>query len=235
MPVAGAKPKAGPVRHRVKPVHDWIEVPRVAFEGAPPLPKAPRGKDMPKPPDPERPLGPEGRKLWNRTWRAAGGAPIDEETLLMLCEQTDERVALRYKVIKDKDWRQRAALRALDAQIAQGLAALGLQTTRTIPERWPAETRRWWRAVSRMPHCALWTESDWQYALDTACVAAAFHSGDARVAGELRQREKVLGTTQDARRDLRVRYVEPVDEGEAPAGVAVMDRYRRMAAQGGTG
>lgn len=231
MPVQGRKPRAnGQVRHRVKPVHDWTEVPSVAFEGGPELPEKPRGKDAPEAPEPPRPLGTQGRKLWDRTHRAAGGAPVDEEALLMLCEQTDERVTLRLKVIRDKDWRQRSALRSLDAQIAAGLAALGLQSARGVPERWPAETRRWWRAVSRMPHASLWTDSDWQYALDTACVAAAFHAGDARMAAELRQREKVLGTTQDARRDLRLRYVEPEPEGEA-AGVAVMDRYRKMAAE----
>ena len=82
-----------------------------------------------------------------------------------------------------------------------------------------------------MPHCSLWTEADWQFAIDTACVAAAFHAGDARVAGELRQREKVLGTTADARRDVRIRYLPPTEPEEAP-GVAVMDRYRRMAASG---
>jgi hypothetical protein len=229
MPVAGAKPKSGPVRHRVKPVHDWTEVAWVPFEGGPELPARPRNEDLPPPPDPPRPLGREGRKLWDRTWRAAGGQPVDEEALLMLCEQTDERVRLRAEVIRSNAWRERAALRAIDAQIAQGLGALGLQSTRSIPERWPAETRRWWTSVSRMPHAALWTDSDWQYALDTALVAAAFHSGDARMAGELRQREKVMGLTQDARRDLRIRYVAPAGETEEPAGVAIMDQYRRMA------
>jgi hypothetical protein len=231
VPMAGRKPKSGPVRHRVKPVHDWTEVTWVPFEDGPELPSRPRNEDLPPSPAPPRPLGREGRKLWERTWRAAGGQPVDEEALLMLCEQTDERVDLRPKVIEDGSRWARAALRAIDAQIAQGLSALGLQSSRTIPERWPAETRRWWRAVSRMPHCTLWTESDWQYALDTACVAAAFHSGDARLAGELRQREKVLGLTQDSRRDLRIRYVPPAEETEEPAGVAVMDEYRRMAAE----
>lgn len=234
MPVAGRKPKGdGRVRHRVKPVHNWTEVPDVPFEHAPvELPEKPRNAELPDPPEPARPLGAQGRKLWERTWRAAGGAPVDEEALLVLCEQTDERVTLRVKVLRDKDARQRAALRALDAQIAQGLAALGLQSARTVPERWPAETRRWWRAVSRMPHCSLWTDADWQFALDTACVAAAFHAGDARVASELRQREKILGTTADARRDLRIRYVPPEEPTEEAPGVAVMATYRRMAAGG---
>lgn len=100
-----------------------------------------------------------------------------------------------------------------------------------LPEReqgWPAATQRWWSAVSTMPHCRLWSDADWQFALDTARVAAAFHAGDVRAAAELRLRDKTLGTTMDARRDLRIRYVDPakVTTEEAPAGVASLDAYR---------
>ena len=91
---------------------------------------------------------------------------------------------------------------------------------------WPAWTRRWWRAISRMPHCVLWTAAEWRYALDTAMVAAAFHSGDLKQAKELRQREAVLGTTLDARRQLRIRYVDapPV---QRPTGATAIEDYRR--------
>src|SRR6056297_915239 len=69
-------------------------------------------------------------------------------------------------------------------------------------------TREWWRVISTMPHCILWTESDWQYALDTAMVHASSVYGSVTAASELRQRERILGVTMDARRDLRIRYVE---------------------------
>jgi len=91
---------------------------------------------------------------------------------------------------------------------------------------WSKATRRWWAAVSTMPHCCLWTPADWQFAFDTALVAARFHGGDVRAAYELRAREKVLGTTLDARRDLRIRYVESVAEEER-AGVTAIADYRR--------
>ncbi len=90
---------------------------------------------------------------------------------------------------------------------------------------WPKRTQEWWAVISSMPHCVLWDESDWQFALDTAIVAAAFHGGDLRQADVLLRREKVLGTTMDFRRDLRIRYVEPAIE--APAGVSVMDDFRQ--------
>lgn len=73
-------------------------------------------------------------------------------------------------------------------------------------------TVQWWEAVSTMPHCALWDREDWQFALDTARIHSQFARGKLTLAGELRIREKVMGTTLDARRDLRIRYVDPVTE-----------------------
>lgn len=94
---------------------------------------------------------------------------------------------------------------------------------------WPAPTRRWWASVSSMPHCVLWSESDWQFALDTAFVAGIFHMQGSNVyATELRNREKVLGTTSDYRRDLRIKYVEPVSNGGDDADVVTLDDYRDL-------
>lgn len=78
-----------------------------------------------------------------------------------------------------------------------------------------------------MPHCCLWDEADWQFAFDTALLAAAFHRGELRRATELRQRERIMGTTVDARRDLRIRYVDP-KAIELPESVRAIDDYRRM-------
>ncbi len=142
MPVAGRKPKPeGQRRHRVKPVHEWIEVQDAPFDNPFPLPSS-------------QPSG--------------------------------------------------------------------------LP--WPAATKRWWQAVSMMPHCCLWGESDWQFAQDTAIVAAAFHKGDLHNANELRQREKIMGTTVDARRDLRIRYVGPIPEEERE-GVTAIAEYRTRLGQ----
>lgn len=43
----------------------------------------------------------------------------------MVCELIDERQALRMKVLVDQDWRDRTALRALDAQVLNCLSLLG--------------------------------------------------------------------------------------------------------------
>src|SRR5688500_15820223 len=84
---------------------------------------------------------------------------------------------------------------------------------------WPTRTKRWWTAISSMPHCTLWGSTDWEYALDTAYVHAQFAAGDMRQAAELRNREKLLGNTFDSRRDLRIRYVEAAEGREEVADV----------------
>jgi hypothetical protein len=79
-----------------------------------------------------RPLGVIGRALWDRVW-AAGATwladRIDAETLLIICEQMDERQQLRGSVLRDGNWRDRAALRALDLQVMAGLGLLGFNPT----------------------------------------------------------------------------------------------------------
>lgn len=96
-------------------------------------------------------------------------------------------------------------------------------------------TRQWWEAVSSMPHCVLWTDSDWMFALDTAMVHASSVYGSVTAASELRQRERVLGVTMDARRDLRIRYVEDESQEQTTSttGVAnvtkLNDRRTRLA------
>ncbi|NBW19750.1 MAG: hypothetical protein EBR82_68435, partial [Caulobacteraceae bacterium] len=49
----------------------------------------------------------------------------DIELLQIVSELIDERQALRMKVLVDQDWRDRAALRSLDAQVLDCLSLLG--------------------------------------------------------------------------------------------------------------
>jgi hypothetical protein len=75
-----------------------------------------------------RPLGTMGLELWERVWKAGAvwlADRIDAETLLIVCEQMDERQQLRGRVLKTGDWRDRSQLRVLDAQVVNGLALLG--------------------------------------------------------------------------------------------------------------
>jgi len=94
----------------------------------------------------------------------------------------------------------------------------------------PADTRAWWKDVTTLPHCALWQAGDWRFALDTARIHAAFVGGDLGRAQELRVRERVMGTTLEARRDLRIRYVVVEAEVEPAVLMSVEDeeRWRRL-------
>lgn len=74
---------------------------------------------------------------------------------------------------------------------------------------WPTATYNWWRALRVMPHCLLWTDTDWQYAATTAWIHKQVWAGDFKLAAELRMRERSMGCTDEARRGLRIRYVEP--------------------------
>lgn len=94
---------------------------------------------------------------------------------------------------------------------------------------WPARTRAKWKAVSTMPHCALWRPPDWQFAFDAMEIAARLHEGEVRLAAELRAWERVLGTTADARAGQRIRYVDPVGgPAVVDSGVVDMADYRNL-------
>jgi hypothetical protein len=95
--------------------------------------------------------------------------------------------------------------------------------------RWPAGTVAKWRAWSRMPHAAQWTESDWSFAVDTLHIAAKFYqSGSTAAAAELRIREAQMGATWASRQSLRLRYVAPHDDSAAGGSVADLDAYRDL-------
>ena len=95
-----------------------------------------------------------------------------------------------------------------------------------IPADLSDMTRAWWDAVSSMPHCVLWTDTDWAFAVATAVIADAALAGGVGAATELRNREKIMGTTLDFRRAIRVRYVDP--KPRAVAKVASLDDYRDL-------
>jgi hypothetical protein len=89
---------------------------------------------------------------------------------------------------------------------------------------WPKATLRWWEKIRRMPHTKDWSPTDWEHAF----VTAELHARIAEDKGsftELRVRERKMGTTADARRDMRIRYVAPSiatqkEEADGPGAVA---------------
>ncbi len=86
---------------------------------------------------------------------------------------------------------------------------------KTGPRAWRPEVVDWWDELSRMPHCVLWRPPDWQFALETAAMKQQFwvdlDEGEFKstLATEIRRREDLMGVTSEARRKLRIRYVNP--------------------------
>ena len=73
-------------------------------------------------------LGSAGSALWVRVWAANDGTllNVDASMVQMLCECVDERQLLRSRVFVEGEWRDRVALRTLDAEIEKMLTMLGL-------------------------------------------------------------------------------------------------------------
>lgn len=108
-------------------------------------------------------------------------------------------------------------------------AAPKLSARRTNGRMWDPRTRAKWKAWSAMPHCVLWGPAEWDFALDSIEIAALMHDGETKWATELRNRERVLGTTRDFLRDLRIRYIEPKQvEAKSAAGVTNLADYRDL-------
>jgi hypothetical protein len=124
-----------------------------------------------------------------------------------------------------------------------------LPKTATGRRRWHPQVTEWWNEVRSMPHCALWTDTDWRFALETCYMKQQMwldmDAGEMKstLATEIRRREDQIGTTAEARRKLRIRYVDPEQAakrqqqpmGAPPAGqpggtnvVPIADRRARL-------
>jgi hypothetical protein len=100
----------------------------------------------------------------------------------------------------------------------------------------------WWDMVRHMPHCVRWTPTDWQFAVETALLKHFFWTdaaaGEVKItaATEIRRREEQMGTTEEARRKLRIRYVDVDDdvyEDEEPVVAEVQPEVIQQRRAGG--
>jgi hypothetical protein len=68
-------------------------------------------------------------RLWQQVWVSGAGwlkQQMDTELVLMLCEATEERTRLRFRLQERPDsWRDRRALREIDRQIITVLGQIG--------------------------------------------------------------------------------------------------------------
>lgn len=104
--------------------------------------------------------------------------------------------------------------------------------------KWNDLVVRWWAIVRTMPHCVLWTEADWIFAEETALMKHDYFADDDKkttLATEIRRREDIMGTTIEARRKLRIRYIDSSDAGEPAGDAGVQDAVVEDQAEAGTG
>ena len=104
-----------------------------------------------------------------------------------------------------------------------------LPAARSDGRPWSDRIKAKWDTWRSLPHAKLWGPAEWDFALDTIEIAALLHEkGSPSFATELRNREKVLGTTLDYLRDLRIRYVDPPSESGQSAEVTNIADYRDL-------
>ena len=96
--------------------------------------------------------------------------------------------------------------------------------------RWPAMTRRWWARWRKSPQAQTFTDTDWDFLLETALIHRAFALGDLKQAAELRLRVAKFGATPEDRMRLRLQIATPdapKPEPAAPPSAGRKDRLLR--------
>jgi hypothetical protein len=89
-------------------------------------------------------------------------------------------------------------------------------------QKWHPMVEHWWAQVRVMPHVVLWRDIDWTFALETAFmkqtywVLAEENEATTTMAVEIRRREDQMGTTLEALRKLRIRYLDGADDVDVP-------------------
>ena len=78
---------------------------------------------------------------------------------------------------------------------------------------WPDRTREWWRMWAESPLSADFTQTDWDFLMDTARIHAAYWLGELKLAAELRLRVAKFGATPEDRARLRISFAQ-ADEAE---------------------
>jgi hypothetical protein len=92
-------------------------------------------------------------------------------------------------------------------------------------EQWHSRTRAWWRTWRRSPQAQAFTETDWDFLIDTALMHHTMWSkGRWEFASELRLRAAKFGATPEDRMRLRIQ----IDAAPAPEGEPKSSRYAHL-------
>jgi len=99
-----------------------------------------------------------------------------------------------------------------------------------LPESiaWPDQTHKWWETWRRSPLSQSFTETDWDFLLDTAMLHALYWQGETNVAAELRLRVAKFGATPEDRMRLKVQIDVDGAKPKAASRESSVDRRRRL-------
>lgn len=91
---------------------------------------------------------------------------------------------------------------------------------------WSDQTRTWWDHWRRSPQAQTFTDTDWDFLLDTAMLHTQFWLGDTSVAAEMRLRVAKMGATHGDRQALRI----TIEAEEKPAAPVRQAKARKLRA-----
>jgi len=89
---------------------------------------------------------------------------------------------------------------------------------------WHPRTVKWWDTWRRSPLAQTFTDSDWDFLLDTALLHSEMWNGETKLAAEIRLRVSAFGSTPEARLRLKLKID---DEAAIVAQTVNMDAERR--------
>ena len=82
---------------------------------------------------------------------------------------------------------------------------------------WHPQTLEWWGVWTRSAQSDSFTETDWQFLLDTAVIHTKFWNGNINAAPELRLRVAKFGVTPEDRARLRMVFADADEKDEKRA------------------
>ena len=116
-----------------------------------------------------------------------------------------------------------------DADITK-VSADGILRGSPLPNdiTWHPRTKAWWHSFRTSPLAQGFTESDWDFLLDTALLHTAMWEGATNLAAEIRLRVSAFGSTPEARLRLKLKIT---DDAAEIATTVSMDVERRKRLQ----
>ena len=104
---------------------------------------------------------------------------------------------------RDQARREAAIVKVTDDGVLRG---------KPLPKEtpWHPRTVAWWATWRRSPLAQTFTDSDWDFLLDTALLHSEMWNGETKLAAEIRLRVSAFGSTPEARLRLKLKIDDDV-------------------------